>query len=337
MSQGKVLHRLVGLEADNLLAFLTLLGLLRALEAADRARPDAARLHARAAWDLTQGPLRPVLHLARPTTQKEVAVAADEGILALVADHHFAGRENLDFTRAQTRDLLARAAAHASLDRRGHVDLLAALMSDGAVKTDKAARTDEAPIDPTPLCLLFGQGHQYFLARLASVPALPAPPARAKGRAAEASSPGACLEQTLFAPWHRQDATFSFRWDPDEDARYALMAGDPTDDTYKFRTQHGANRLAAVGLAALTVVPEIRAGRVRPMVPGGAVDRRGFSFAWPVWREPASLSTVRGLLSHPHLRHPAQLRYLGVEFVFVARRIANGKFMNFARAEILDA
>lgn len=35
-------------------------------------------------------------------------------------------------------------------------------------------------IDPTPLRLLFGQGHQHFLDRLARVPAQPAPPPRGR-------------------------------------------------------------------------------------------------------------------------------------------------------------
>ena len=41
---ARTTHRLDGLESDNLLAFLALLGLLRALEAAD------STLHPRAAW-----------------------------------------------------------------------------------------------------------------------------------------------------------------------------------------------------------------------------------------------------------------------------------------------
>jgi hypothetical protein len=129
-----------------------------------------------------------------------------------------------------------------------------------------------------------------------------------------------------------RDPTFSFRWDPDEDVRYALMAGDPTDAAYKAGTQHGANRLAAIGLAALTLVPETRAGRVRPSIIGGASGAGGFSFAWPIWREPATLSSIRALLAHPDLRKPGALAHLGVDHVMAARRISVGKFTNFSRA-----
>ena len=200
-------------------------------------------------------------------------------------------------------------------------------MSDAAIKDDK-----REPVAPTPLCLLFGQGHQHFLERLAIVPREPAPPPRGKGRKAITLSASECLAEALFQPWRRDDATFSFRWDPEEDVRYALMAGDPTDAAYKARTQHGANRLAAVGLAVLTLVPEMRAGRVRPTIVGGASGADGFSFAWPIWRDPATLAAVRGLLSHPDLREPDGLKHLGVDHVLVARRISVGKYMNFSRA-----
>lgn len=113
------------------------------------------------------------------------------------------------------------------------------------------------------------------------------------------------------------------------------MAGDPTVAAYKPGTQHGANRLAAVGLAALTVVPETRTGRVRPGVLGGQSGAGGFSFAWPIWREPATLATIRALLGHPDLRTPGALAHHGVEDVLVARRIPVGKFMNFTRARPL--
>lgn len=208
--------------------------------------------------------------------------------------------------------------------------LLTALMSDAAVKDAKDPAT--APVDPTPLCLLFGQGHQHFLDRLASVPRTEVPPPRGRGKKAVAVSAADCLAEALFKPWHRDDPTFSFRWDPAEDVRYALMPGDPTDPAYKGGTQHGANRLAAIGIAALTLAPEPRAGRVRPAILGGRSDARGFSFAWPVWREPATLAAIRALLGHPGLRTPAALAHLGVDHVLVARRISVGKFMNFTRA-----
>jgi hypothetical protein len=322
--------RLDGLEPDNLLAFLALLGLLRALDAADRRRGEDERLYPRANWDIDTPPLRPTVWLRRDCARKEIVDAAAAGIETLAQANDFDGQADLNYSQTSSRELLAQAAAAARFDARDRIDVVASLMTDAAVKDVKGD-----PIDPTPLCLLFGQGHQHFLDRLAEVPAQPAPPPRGRGKKALAISASDCLAEALFRPWRREDPTFSFRWDPEEDVRYALMAGDPTDAAYKPATQHGANRLAAIGLAALTLAPQTRAGRVRPAVIGGAYGGDGFSFAWPIWRPPATLSSVRAMLSHPSLREPAALAHLGVEDVMVARRISVGKFMNFSRARPL--
>jgi hypothetical protein len=317
-------HRLHGLEPDNLLAFLALLGLLRALEAFDDS------LHPRAAWDIDALPVRPRLFLARAVTPEEVMESAAKGIEAISKSHAFGGRKDLNHSRNECRALLDQVARAARLDAREHADLLAALISDAAIKDDK-----KGFVDPTPLCLLFGQGHQHFLDRLVGVPQEPAPPPRRKGKTAVSLSASECLAEALLQPWHRNDPTFSFRWDPEEDVRYALMAGDPTDMAYKLGTQHGANRLAAIGLAVLTVVPETRAGRVRPNIIGGTSGPDGFSFAWPIWREPATLCAIRALLAHADLRTPDALKHLGVDYVVAARRISVGRYRNFSRARAL--
>jgi len=322
-----VSHRLDGLEPDNLLAFLALLGLLRAMEAVDDRRTEDGKLRPRVAWDVARLPLRPRLYVATAMSQEAICETAAAGITVLSEPLDFGNREKLDYSRDEARSLLLSAARTSDVRTRSRADILAALMTDAAIKSDK-----DEPVDPTPLCLLFGQGHQYFLKRLAGVPKLQAPPKRGKGKKAVIPTETECLMEALFHPWHRNDPTDSFRWDPKEDVRYALMAGDPTDSAYKGGTQHGANRLAAIGLAALTVVPERRFGRVRPNVIGGAFDRHGFSFSWPIWEEPASLATIRALLAHPDLRKPDALRHLNVHQVMQARRVSVGKFMNFARA-----
>ena len=61
-------HRLDGLEPGNLLAFLALLGLLRALEEA------APAWLPKVAWSVDEPPVRPVLSLSAP-----VSVAYDRG------------------------------------------------------------------------------------------------------------------------------------------------------------------------------------------------------------------------------------------------------------------
>ena len=328
---AKTVHRLDGLEPDNLLAFLALLGLLRALEAADSELDN--KLQPRAAWDIDTPPLRPKLILSCAVTQEEVTENAATGIQAISVCHDFEGRKQLKYSPQECRALLHNEARSACLDARDRVDLFAALMTDAAIKKDKK---DE--IDPTPFCLLSGQGSQYFLERLANVPRKPEPKSQGSGNNAVSISTSECLKQALFQPWRRNDdKTSSFRWDPEDDVRYALMAGDPTDKAYKTGTQHGANRLAAIGLGVLTLVPEMRAGRVRPGAIGGTRDKSGFSFAWPIWREPATLDAIRALLAHPGLREIDALAHLGVDHVMVAQRISVGKYMNVSRARPLQS
>src|SRR4051794_26717588 len=141
-------HRLDGLEPDNLLAFLALLGLLRAL---DTARRD---WRARAFWDVETRPLRPVLVLLEPQTQEAVAHAATEGAASLAAAHEF-DRNGLNYKKGEARELLL------SADPASEI-VLACLMSDGAADEDGKVRS-------TPLCLLRGQGHQHFLERFSAV------------------------------------------------------------------------------------------------------------------------------------------------------------------------
>ena len=323
-------HKLEGIEPDNLLAFLALLGLLRALEADDRDHADHVKSCPRAGWDIVTPPLRPQLFLFPRITKEEVTERVARGLRILAETHDFSGKKDLNHSRSECRELLEKKAKQARFNVRQEIDLLSALMSDAAVKDHK-----NELIDPTPICLLFGQGHQHFLDRLSSVPRQSAPPQRGKGKRAIDVSELDCLAEALFNTWHYDDQTFSFRWDPTEDVRYALLPGDPTDAAYKAGTQHGANRLAAVGLAALTLVPEMRAGRVRPSIIGGTASADGFSFAWPIWRDPATLRAVCALMNHPSLEKPGELSHLGVDHVLVAQRISVGKFMNFARARPL--
>ena len=321
-------YRLDGLEPDNPLAFLALLGLLRALEARDASAPALWR--PRALWEVDKAaPLRPALVLAESQTPEAICEAAAEGATALAvdyafpqsADHDAPQQKDLNYAANTARQLFERAA---EAENRRSADLWAALMCDKAEKDGK--------IEATPFCLLFGQGHQHFLERLSAVPGIDAPPPRGRGRKAASLTAAEAFHEALFQPWTRQDPTPAFRWDPAEDVRYALRSDNPSGD--KSTTQHGANRLAALGLPALTAVPEQRGARVRLNVLGGTFERNEFAFYWPIWRAPASLAAIRAVLSHPGLsKRPAALAYLGVVEVRCARRISVGKFMNFTRAE----
>ena len=313
-------HRLAGLEPDNLLAFLALLGLLRSLEHVRSA------WHPRVAWTVDTPPVRPTLTVAAQTTHAEIAAVVAEGLADLADRHDFGHLENLKLSPEEVAERLRTAAT----GDRYAADLWAALTSDAAVRNKGKAQEAE----PTPLCLLFGQGHMHFMSRLASVPQESTPPARGTGRSKTAVGEVDCLREALFEPWTRPDATSSFRWDPHEDVRYALRATDPTDSKTKETTQHGANRLAAIGLSALTVAPRLRGGSAQLSVIGGRRERSGgFAFTWPIWHHSISLAAVRSLLGHAGLDRQATWDALGIVELRRARRISVGKFMNFTRAE----
>ena len=309
-------HRLKGLEPDNLLAFLALLGLLRALEAAGW-RP-------RAHWEGL--PLRPILTLRDAKTQEEVAQAAAEGCAVLAKHHDFDGEKDLTFNGVRASSLLE--AAQRS-DTPGRSALLGSLFSDGAVR-------DDGRILAAPLCAMFGQGHQHFLTRLAEVARGVLPKAMTKRRPLPDLNAPNYLCAALFVPWSRSDETDGFRWDPAEDRRYALRFKNPSGDAG--RTVHGANRLASVGLAALPGAAVVRRRGVRFLTLGAEAGPDGaLGVTWPIWSSAASLAGIQALLGHPGLVSADQdsMRHLGVVERRRTRRIANGKFMNFTRAEVV--
>ncbi len=306
-------HRLEGLEPDNLLAFLALVGLMRALDASGEL--GAVRV----AWSVDDPPVRPVLHLPDPATRAAVLGATADGIRRLAAAHVF-DRRGLTFTSDEGREQLLRA-------RDNCPDLWAALLSDAAVSRDGET------LRATPLCLQLGAGHQHFLTRLAEVPTLAEPPSRRPRRRGPAIPEEQSLAEALFQRWRRPDATQSFRWDYLEDLRYALRATNPSDPTARATTQHGANRLAAVGLPVFVLAPERGPnGRVRLGFRGGGVDPEGRrTVTWPIWRHPFRLATVASLLDHPALDDAVERHALDVTELRRATRFINGHYMNFTR------
>jgi hypothetical protein len=131
--------RLHGLEPDNLLAFLA----LRLLRALDTCRPD---WHSRAAWDLNELPLRPILTIVEPTSEQAICDAAAEGTEQLATINDFEAASDLKFDRSVGRKLLCRAASEQSgAEARYFADLCAALISDAALDQERTK------VEPTPL------------------------------------------------------------------------------------------------------------------------------------------------------------------------------------------
>jgi hypothetical protein len=307
MTEAKAVHDLVGLEADNLLAFLALLGLLRTLE---ESRAEAWR--ARTSW--VGPPWRPRLHLAVAVSEEQVAEAVVECMGRLGPSYAFNGRKNVDFTECEFREFGEAAISRAAQMGLHPATVAAALASDGALKPGK-----ERKVQPSALCAIFGQGHQHFLDRLE--------------RLAREQPDGDKIRKALFAPWGYADEDLTFRWDPAEDRRYALGFSDPSGE--KTLTEAGAQRLAIYGFPEFSCAPGIR-----------SLETVGFArfdgaraLTWPIWYVPASLGTVRALLRHPQLvdDNPSrrELAPLGVAELMRARRISVGKYVSFERARPL--
>ena len=316
-------YKLEGLEPDNFLAFMALLGLLRALETA---RPGWCP---RAAWDLDTAPWRPVLSLRTDVSREEVAAAAAEGV-AKLADHQQFPKGNerrkaIDFSQDEACAELT----DAGRNRRAVVECLL---------TPAAYKDDGKPI-PTPYCLMFGQGHQHLLERFSSVPTVAAPPPRGRGKKAVAVSPEQCIAESLFDNWQRIDPTDSFRWGAVEANRYALRAKNPSSDPEAKTTQHGANRLAAVALPLLPATAVARRGEPRTLAVGARYLPTGdVQFTWPIWTASSSLDGILSLLrTHPDeftKEEPIGVIPTGVEALARAERISLGKFMNVTPARI---
>jgi hypothetical protein len=306
----KALLSLSGLDADNLLAFLALLGLLRVLEAAH------PTWHPRISW--SGAPPQAKLHLAVAASEEDVAKAAGQGVETIVADFKFGERKNVDFDRTGYRQF-----AEESRMGPSTAALAAALTAEHPEKR-------LGGLQAAPLVMMFGQGHQNFLERLVDIPAGILPNRLRKLKSPPNLRDPAKIAEALFQPWKRNDDTDAFRWDLNEDQRYALRHGDPSSDGAA-PTVHGANRLAAIGFLSFATAP----GERRMTALGARRGERGsWEFLWPIWSQPLSRTTIEALLAHPCLVKDdwRELGKLGVSEVYRARRIANGKFMNVTRA-----
>ncbi|GIW72472.1 MAG: hypothetical protein KatS3mg102_2014 [Planctomycetota bacterium] len=342
---GTTAHELRGLAPDNLLAFLALLGLLRALEAA---RSD---WQPRVCW---QGPpWRAWLHLAQPAEQAEIAAATREGLERLAAPVSFDGRKNItDFSPAEFREFCVQALSAADPELlRQRAALLAALASDACTSPREPDR-----LDTTLLCAAFGQGHQHFLERLERL-AEAKPPAgvvQAGKRRRRRQSPAAADEpprsgdrlrgwwedrllRALFSPWTYEDNAklwpVSLRWDPAENRQYALRFGDPSPEP--IMTMFGAQRLAACAVPVLPTAPA-KAG----LQTTGFLVRKGqAAMSWPLWSPQLSLVAISALLRHPDLVSETapreRLAAYGVVEVMRARRVRVGRQIHFELARPL--
>jgi hypothetical protein len=196
-------------------------------------------------------------------------------------------------------------------------DLAAALASEVNL------RRDGNRVEGNALCAIYGQGHQNFLKRLEKL-----------GRAKPKGNEGALkIAEALFERWRYEDLAETFRWDIEEDRRYALGFADPSGQ--KIRTVAGANRLAAIGFPVFVCAPSgngLKTVAVRRA-------RREIAVTWPISTVPVALSALRALLAYPALLDdapaPETISPYGIGEVMRAHRIQTGKYFSFEPARPL--
>jgi hypothetical protein len=274
-------------------AFLALLGAMRALRVA---RP-AWQVHA---WWSGENP-RPVIAVDRADDESAIGMGLVEGLRAHREAFAFPEHDDVKFAPPELRELLRDALARHGLEGRLRVDAVSVLGSD-------AVSDEKGQIRPTPYCLMFGQGHQHFLKNWSSAPRID-------------EHAGDRLLAALRDAWPYDEAGLTFRWDPEEDRRYALRARDPSGD--KVQTCDAANRLAAIGLASLPAIPTERFLEA----PGFVRSRRQAEFRWPLWTVPLRERAIVALLRHPYVRLGQGRPPAGVTDVMAAERRSVGKFL----------
>jgi hypothetical protein len=121
----------------------------------------------------------------------------------------------------------------------------------------------------------------------------------------------------------------TLRLDPSDERLYALRLDNPVSSDASYRTELGAQALAAAAFGGLPVVPRQR----HPVTVGS--ERRGTRtfFYWGLWSVPASYTTVRSFLA-TGVRNPVDPRARGFFAAFRAARVtgAKGK-LSFAPTE----
>jgi hypothetical protein len=305
---------LTGLDAQNPLAFLAALGLLRVLD------DDA----------LGRGVVRPRLAFVddgAPRAHVSSDLSFDEVVATVLADAEAQATSLIlslayldDGTRVAAsypdaaRDLkpppvVARQALSeaATADRRT-ADLAAGFFSE--LVQDNNGNTK-------PTGFHFTAGQQSFLRMVDQL---------REGLTA------ADVREALLGPWTNTSTLPSLSWDASATRAYALRASNPSGE--KRGSVPAANWLGVMALSALPV--SVSRGRLRTTaIKGGWKDSE---FTWPLWNSPASFPTIAALLRLDARRWSARERVaMGIALVLSSRiaRSDQGGYGSFSPAEVV--
>jgi hypothetical protein len=306
-------YNLVGLRADNLVAFMAAAGVLRT------AKQIWPLLSPKLSWRHENDSWRAILHIDGGVARSEFLAGLQKHLTAQSGTSALNLADDLTISFHDFHVTLADACNKATQDERVDVDFLASFGSD-AVQSRNNGKLSGRIVD-TAFRTMSGAGHQHFLGTI---------------RTLVEDTDIEHLEAALFRQWQYADPlkSHSLRWDPTDDVRYALQWNEPSGDPARSASGcvWGANRLAVEALPLFATMPT--SGKLTTT--GFAETRGNTKFTWPVWDMPIDLDTLYSIVALKELQAEspdrAKLAKRGVRDVFSCRRITQGKFRNFTSA-----
>jgi hypothetical protein len=258
MSDNGVLLR--GLDGSNPLAFLAALGTLRTLS--QTLPKETVRIR----WEQADGAWRPRVYCSLENDTNAMVALIGESLDAVTPTLKLDKR--LPFSASKLRDSLLQAVRD---NNWVSAAWLACLGTEAITDDEVFADTDLRMVRSGDSA---GQGMLHYACLVA-------------GQTTRDD-----LQQSLFQRWVYSHRGSSFRWDPNEDAQYALQAGDPSK--VGICSVVGANRLA---IEALPLLPVFAVRKTAITLGFGAVMKpSGREFRWPIWEHPIPVSIVHSLM-----------------------------------------
>jgi hypothetical protein len=289
---------LKGIDGANPLGFLAAVGTVVLYTKCD---PTASLR-----WSIDQGSWRPIVRIS--DCDEDEFVCRLSSALSNSSSEPFDHQAKLPFLAAKFAEIVKESAKASTREDRRTADLMAAFGNE--VCTDKEVFKDT----------LFrmvrsgdaaGQGMPYY------------------ANSIRKQTDSECIRRTLFTFWDYMDHSYSLRWDPMEDQRYALRWHDPSKnkDTYSPGVMNGAN---ALSLEALSLFPTAPVGYDLATTGFFEDPTKRIFFTWPIWDVPVSLGTIRSLISlrilHTEKPPRDKLSAMGIAEIYRCERIAPNKY-----------
>lgn len=310
-SEGQVTHSLIGLRANDPLAFLAAIGTLRTLTRS----PDIGA--AKLSWNRETSNWTPTIRLEDPITCDRLLEVLYTQLTGSADAPRYVMSENVEDPVDKLSDL----------DAVTFRKLLGTLQPGSPDEKALAAYGTDAYVDHDDIAEFNVRETGTALTRL-NVLEFGGPKAYLKSQRKfvdETTRPK--LRRTLFEPWDFDDDASSHRtmnWSPTDASRGAYTGVDPTN--LPSGTMHGANRLAVAGSRLYAVVPQAKDSATVGFADLG--DR--YAFQYPIWTTPVTLPTVQTLLTHPDVAsetpNPEQID--SVETVLRAEIEVNDRYRN---------